>query len=66
MVEEDELAVLESVGSADEDIRELNENPTINLLDVENVHLQCDNDLVENVELHFITIKLQFKFINRN
>jgi ATP-dependent 26S proteasome regulatory subunit len=39
MVEEDEVVVLESVGGVDEDIRELNENLTINLLDVENVHL---------------------------
>jgi ATP-dependent 26S proteasome regulatory subunit len=39
MVEEDEVVVLESVGGVDEDIRELNENLTINLLDVDNVHL---------------------------
>jgi hypothetical protein len=39
MVEEDEVVVLESVGGVDEDIRELNKNLTINLLDVENVHL---------------------------
>jgi len=39
MVEEDEVVVLESVGGVDEDIHELNENLTINLLDVENVHL---------------------------
>jgi hypothetical protein len=58
MVEEDEVVVLESVGGVDEDIRELNENPKINLLVVENVHLQCDNDLVENDELHFITINI--------
>ncbi len=58
MVEEDEVVVLESVISVDEDICELNENLTINLLDVENVHLQCDNDLVENDKLHFITINI--------
>jgi ATP-dependent 26S proteasome regulatory subunit len=39
MVEEDEVVVLESVGGVDEDIHELNENLTINLLDVEIVHL---------------------------
>jgi hypothetical protein len=58
MVEKDELVVLESVGGVDEDICELNENLTINVLDVENVQLQCDNDLVENDELHFITINI--------
>jgi len=39
MVEEDEVVVLKSIGGVDEDIHELNENLTINLLDVENVHL---------------------------
>jgi hypothetical protein len=53
MVKGDEVVILESVGGVDVDIRELNENPTINLLDVEDVHLQCDNNLVENDELHF-------------
>jgi hypothetical protein len=58
MVEKDEVVVLQSVGGVDEDIREPNENLTINLLDIENVHLQCDNDLVENDELHFIPINI--------
>jgi hypothetical protein len=58
MVEEDKVVVLESVGGVDEDSHKLNKNPTTNLLDVENVHLQYDNDLVENDELHLIVIAI--------
>jgi len=34
-------------------------NPTTNLLDVENVHLQYDNHLVECDELHLTIITIQ-------
>jgi hypothetical protein len=33
-------------------------NLTINSWDVKNIHLQCDNDLVENDELHIATIAI--------
>jgi hypothetical protein len=48
--------ILVSVGGVDEDFHGLNENLKTNSLDVENVHLQCDNDLVYNDELHLATI----------
>jgi len=51
--------VLESVGSVDEDTYGLNKNSTTKLLDVENVHLQCYNDLVDDDELHLATIIIQ-------
>jgi hypothetical protein len=38
--------ILESVGGVDEDFYGLSENLTTNSLDVENIHLQCDNDFV--------------------
>jgi hypothetical protein len=39
MAKEDEVVVFENVGGVDEDIHRLSENPIINLLDVEIVHL---------------------------
>jgi hypothetical protein len=51
--------VLESVGGVDEDTYGLSKNSTIRLLDVENVHLQCDNDLVDDDELHLAVIIIQ-------
>jgi hypothetical protein len=51
--------VLESVGGVDEDIYGLSKNSTIRLLDVENVHLQCDNDFVDDDELHLAAIIIQ-------
>jgi hypothetical protein len=57
MVEEDKVVVLESVGGVDEDNQ--SKNPTTNLLDVENVHLQYDNDLVKCDELHLTIITVQ-------
>jgi len=51
--------VLESVGGVDEDTYGLNKNSTIRLLDVENVHLQCDNDFVDDDELYLAAIIIQ-------
>lgn len=51
--------ILESVGGDDEDFRGLNENLTSNSSNVESMHLQCDNDLVKNDELHLATIVAQ-------
>jgi len=48
--------VLESVGGVDEDTYGLSKNSTTMLLDVENVHHQCDNDLVDDDELHLVVI----------
>jgi len=59
MAKEDIILVLENIGGVDEDIHMLNENPTTNLSNVESVHLQCDNDLVENDELHLVVITTQ-------
>jgi len=59
MAKEDIMLVLENIGGVDEDIYMLNENPTTNLSNVENIHLQCDNDLVENDELHLGVITTQ-------
>jgi len=51
--------VIESVGGVDEDTYGLSNNSTTKLLDVENVHLQCDNDLVDDDELHIAAIIIQ-------
>ncbi len=59
MAEEDEVVVLKSVGGVDEDSHKLNENPTTNLLTIESIHLQCDNDLVDNDDLHLAVIVTQ-------
>jgi hypothetical protein len=52
MAKEDIVLVLENIGVVDEDIHMLSENPTTNLSNVESIHFQCENDLVENDELH--------------
>jgi hypothetical protein len=54
MAKEDIVLVLENIGGVDEDIHMLSENPTTNLSHVESIHLQCDNNLVENDELHLV------------
>jgi hypothetical protein len=60
MVEEDEIMVLETVGGVDEDSPKLSMNPTTRFSDVENVHLMhCENDIVDNDELHIATITIQ-------
>jgi hypothetical protein len=51
--------ILESVGGIDEDFCGLNENLTSNSSNVENMHLQGDNNLVKNDELHLATIVAQ-------
>jgi hypothetical protein len=51
--------ILESVGGVDEDFHGLSENLIANSLDVENVHLQCDNDLVYNDELNLVAIAIK-------
>lgn len=51
--------VVDSVGGVNEDIYGLSKNSTTRLLGVENVHLQCDNDLVDDDELHLATIVIQ-------
>jgi hypothetical protein len=59
MVEEDEVMVLKNIGGVDEDSHKLNENPTTNLSNVESIHLQCENDLVDNDDLHLAVIVAQ-------
>jgi hypothetical protein len=59
MAKEDIVLVFENIGGVDEDIHMLSKNPTTNLSNVERVHLQYDNDLVENVELHLVIITTQ-------
>jgi hypothetical protein len=59
MVEKDMVMVLESVGGVDEDSHKFSENPTTNLSNVESVHVQYDNNLVKNDELHLTIITVQ-------
>jgi hypothetical protein len=59
MVEEDEIVVLKSLGGVDEDSHKLSENQTTKLLIVESIHLQCDNDLIDNDDLHLVVIVAQ-------
>lgn len=59
MAKKDIVLVFENIGGVDEDIYMLNESPTTNLSNVENIHLQCDNDLVKNDELHLGVITTQ-------
>ncbi len=58
MAKEDEVMVIESVGGVDENSHKLNQNPITSLLDVESVHLQCDNNLVKNDELQLVAITI--------
>jgi hypothetical protein len=62
--------VLESVGGVDEDSPKLSRNPTTNFSNGESIHLlQCDNDLVENDDLHFAIVATQahkWKSNNKN
>ncbi len=58
MAKEDEVMVIESVGGVDENSYKLNQNRITSLLDVESVHLQCDNNLVNNDELHLVAITI--------
>jgi hypothetical protein len=51
--------ILENVSGVDEDFHGLNENLTSNSSNVETMHLQCDNYLVRNDELHLATIVAQ-------
>ncbi len=37
----------------------MNMNLVVDILDVGSIHLQCDNDLLENDELHFVVVKIQ-------
>jgi len=48
--------ILDSVGVVDEYLCGWSENLTTNSSNVESVHLQCDNDLVENDEFHLVAI----------
>jgi hypothetical protein len=59
MAKKDEVVVFKSVGGVDEDNHRLSWNPTTSLLDVEIVHLQCDNNLVKTNEQHFLVIAIQ-------
>ncbi len=58
MAKEDEVMVLESVGGVDENSHKLSWNLITSLLNVENVHLWCDNNLVKNDELHLVAIAI--------
>jgi len=58
-MKEDEVMVFDSVGGVDEDTYGLNKNSTTRLLNAENVYLPCDNDLVDDDELHLVTIVIQ-------
>jgi hypothetical protein len=59
MAKHDKVMILESVGGVDEYFHGLSEILTPDSLDVENIHLQCDNDLIENDEMHLAAIATQ-------
>jgi hypothetical protein len=59
MKKEDKVMAFKNVGGVNEDSQKLNGNPTTNLLNVESIHLQCNNDLVENDEVHLASITTQ-------
>jgi hypothetical protein len=59
MAKEDEVVVLKNVGGVDEDSHNLSENPTTILLNVESIHLQCDNNPIDNDDLHLAVIVAQ-------
>jgi len=59
MAEKDKVTIFKNVGGVDEDSHKLNGNPTTNLLNVESIHLQINNNLVENDELLLANITTQ-------
>jgi hypothetical protein len=56
MAKQNGIMILENVGGVDEDLCGQSENLTTNSSNVESIHLQRDNDHVDNDELHLVTI----------
>ncbi len=58
--EKDDVVIVESVGSVDDELAcDTSIDLITNNLDVESIHLQCDKDLLEDVELCLATIEVQ-------
>jgi len=58
----DEIVDVENVGGIDAgNCYDVNLNLTINISNVGIIHLQCDNDLLKNDELHLATIEAQIQ-----
>ncbi len=56
----DNIIVVESFGGVDDKLAcDVNVNLVANTLDIESIHLQCDNDLLKTNEIHFIIIETQ-------
>lgn len=56
----DEIIVVESFGGVDDKLAyDVNVNLVVNTLDIESIHLQCDNYLLKTNEIHFIIIEAQ-------
>lgn len=56
----DDIVSVENVnGIDDEGACDVIMNMVANILDVGSIHLQCDNDLLENDELQFVAIEIQ-------
>jgi hypothetical protein len=55
-----DIIVVESFGGVNDKLAcDVNVNLVANILDIENIHLQCDNDLLKTNEIHFIIIEAQ-------
>ncbi len=62
MVFEDNIVIVENVDNVDDKLAcDVNIDPTINNLNVGNVHLQCDKNLFKDDELHFLAIEFNLK-----
>ncbi len=54
--------VVECVGNIDDKLAcDANMNPTLNNSNVGSIHLQCDDDLLENDEFHLVIIGTQIE-----
>jgi hypothetical protein len=59
---EDNIVVVECVNDIDDKLAcDANMNPTLNNLNVGNIHLQCDDNLLKNDEFHLVIIETQIK-----
>jgi hypothetical protein len=56
----DDIVSLENVNGIDDEVAcDVIMNMVVDILDVGSIHLQCDNDLLENDELQFIGIEIR-------
>jgi hypothetical protein len=56
----DDIVFVENVNGIDDEVAcDVIMNMVVDILDVGSIHLQCDNDLLENDELQFIGIEIR-------